>query len=299
MNFSKKSFVLFLFFIIIGLIVMLPSVLQYSIKTGFTSKAKETPEVYTGRLTVWHIGNEVNTQKILRDAADRFERSNAYVFIDIIQLSSQQANELIAQDTLPDIFSYCTQFDSLPYYDPKPYALSPYILYVNDSLELGKVGLNNLEIVEISQIEMPLLLDALGFEDEEQVKYFETEDCQKKFLDEELKGLITPLSFDYQLQKLSSISYSSYALLNYADKIRLIDAVNTQDVLKLDMCEKFIDTLLSGRVQKSVISFGHLTVNKSGGLTDYSILYDNSIAQEAYLLLCDKGVFPNHIKIYN
>lgn len=295
----KKSFVPFLLFVIIGLLVMLPSVLQYSVKIGFTSKAEEEPESFTGRLTVWHIGNEVNTQKILRSAADSFEKANAYVFIDIIQLSAQEAEELISENKLPDIFSYCGEFGELPEYNPKPYALSPYILFVNDSLEIGKIGVQDLSTVEKSQVEIPILLDALGFDDAEQVKYLAAPDCQKRFLDEEIKALVAPLSFDYQLEKLGSINYSAYAVFNYTDKIRFIDTVNSQDKLKVEMCEKFADTLLSDKVQKSVISFGHLTVKKNTATTDYSLLYDNSVSQEAYILLCEKGIFPNDVKIYN
>ncbi len=288
----KRPFVLFMLFIIGGLLILLPSVLQYAVKSGFTYPEKTPEPSYTGRLTLWHIGETVNTFGVLKKAADAFERKNIYVFIDCYNVSEKQALERLAKGEKPDIFTYCETQTLFETNQPKPYALSPYLLYVSDGNENKTIFSISDTVVKRSDINDYDIVDAMELDDTSQIQYEYINDAQEKFIKGEAGGLIAPLAFEYKLRNVSSVSYNAYVVFNYADQIRYGDTLLSDNELKNQMCRKFVDSLVSERVQKSVISAGHLCVVPNSGTVDYSALYDNASAQEAYFLLIEKGIFP-------
>lgn len=79
-------------------------------KNVYTIQEAEQRAKYRGTLTVWHVvsfrtgsGSGVS---LLQTRATNFERSNPYVFIEVIGMTPEEYQERIARGESPDILSY-------------------------------------------------------------------------------------------------------------------------------------------------------------------------------------------------
>jgi hypothetical protein len=148
-----KPFTCFLCAVAVILIAAAPFVVQ----TCF----EELPEIqgYKGVLTLWNITDwrtaGSSCASYLKKRVESFESRNAYIFIDIVNLSKEEAAESVINGEAPDIISYPLGFDSgldvfsLPHVDtifPKikdtayPYMCGAYCMAVNTDM-LDEVGL--------------------------------------------------------------------------------------------------------------------------------------------------------------
>ncbi len=96
---------------VILFLVFVPGIVQNRVHEDvYTIENREKSQRYIGNLSVWHIVTFKTGAKsglgFLRERADKFEQSNAHLFIDVIGMTAQEALERLEQGETPDIVSY-------------------------------------------------------------------------------------------------------------------------------------------------------------------------------------------------
>lgn len=107
----KKTFALFFSIGLIVLLILTPSLILEGLHINvYRLREEEQAEKYTGTLTLWHVvsfktGGESGVS-FLRNRIREFEKENPYVFIDLVALTAEEANALLAAGERPDILSF-------------------------------------------------------------------------------------------------------------------------------------------------------------------------------------------------
>lgn len=148
-----KPFTCFLFAVAVILAAIAPFIIQVYFE--------EEPETqgYKGVLTLWNITDwrtaGSSCVSYLKKRIEKFESNHPYIFIDIANMTKEEASESVKNGELPDIISYPLGFDpglelfSLPHIDtifPKikdtayPYMCGAYCMAVNTDM-LDEEGL--------------------------------------------------------------------------------------------------------------------------------------------------------------
>lgn len=107
----KKFFSLVVCILSIAFLLMAPAFIAGGIhKNVYTLRAEKLANQYTGSLQIWHIvsfktGGESGVS-YLKSRAAEFEKNNPYVFIDVVGMTPDEAEQRLATGERPDIFSF-------------------------------------------------------------------------------------------------------------------------------------------------------------------------------------------------
>jgi hypothetical protein len=144
-------------FFVCAIAVILAAAAPFIVQTYFEEEPET--EFYKGVLTLWNITDwrtaGSSCASYLKKRIERFESQHAYIFIDIVNMTKEEAAESINGGEVPDIVSYPLGFDigleffSLPHIDtifPEagdtayPYMCGAYFMAVNTGM-LDREGL--------------------------------------------------------------------------------------------------------------------------------------------------------------
>ena len=107
----KKFFSLVICILSIAFLLMAPAFIAGGIhKNVYTMRAEKLANQYTGSLEIWHIvsfktGGESGVSNLKSRAAE-FEKNNPYVFITVVGMTPEEAEQRLAAGERPDIFSF-------------------------------------------------------------------------------------------------------------------------------------------------------------------------------------------------
>ncbi len=96
---------------VILFLVFIPGVIANRVHEDvYTIENREKAQRFKGSLTIWHVvtfkTGAMSGVGFLRERADKFEQSNAHLFIDVIGMTAQEAEERLKNGEIPDIVSY-------------------------------------------------------------------------------------------------------------------------------------------------------------------------------------------------
>lgn len=159
----KRLFAIFICFACILFLMFSPSIIAGGVhKNIYTVREQKKQNVYRGTLVLWHVVSfptpETGGVTYLTERASAFERQHPYVYVDVIGMTPEEAEERKKNGESPDILSfpmgYLNDASSLAALEPNkniesvfsgcgtngttvyayPYMADAYVLMVNEAI---------------------------------------------------------------------------------------------------------------------------------------------------------------------